>query len=110
MNYQKLTEDWEDLDLQGLNCFLYCLDFLKKTSHVKIITCQHSMQNFYQINKERIVNLHQNFKCGCHNTYESHQLYFCICPSCYNDLALRKECDCKMINEKWMKFCVQRPT
>ena len=27
---------------------------------------------------------------------------------CYNDLVCEKKCDCKMVNEEWMKFCIQR--
>ena len=77
-------------------------------SHIKIITCKHTMKNFYEINKERVVNLQQTFKYTCQSTYGSHRLYFCICPLCYNDLMFEKKCDCKMINEEWMKFCIQR--
>ena len=77
-------------------------------SHIKIITCKHTMKNFYEINKERVVNLNQTFKCACQSTYGSHRLYFCICPLYYNDLVFEKRCDCKMINEEWMKFCIQR--
>ena len=66
------------------------------------------MQNCYWINKECVVNLNQSFKCGCYKTYGSHRLYFCICPFYYNDLVIEKLVDCKMMNEQWMKFCVQR--
>ena len=66
------------------------------------------MQSFYRINKERVVNLNQSFKCVCHGTYGSRRLYFCLCPSCYNDLVIKKLCDCKMMNGQWMKFCMQR--
>ena len=54
-------------------------------SRLKII-----MQNFYQINKEPMVNLNQSFKCVCHGTYGDHRLYFCFCPSWYNDLVIKK--------------------
>ena len=77
-------------------------------SHIKIITCKHTMKNFCEINKERVVNLNQTFKYTCRSTYGSHRLYFCICTLCYNDLMFKKECDCKMINDEWMKFCIQR--
>ena len=66
------------------------------------------MKNFYEINKERAVNLNQTFKCACQSTFGSHQLYFCICPLCYIDLVFEKKYDCKMISEEWMKFCIQR--
>ena len=43
-------------------------------SHIKIITCKHTMKSFYEINKEPIKsmkNLNQTFKCVCQSTYGS---------------------------------------
>ena len=77
-------------------------------SHVKVITCPHTAQNFYEMNKKPLVNLNQTFQCACNHIYGSHRLYFCVCVDCFTDLVVKKDCDTEMINMKWMKFCILR--
>ena len=88
-------------------------------SHV--ITCSHITQNFYEMNKKRLVNLNPAFQCVCNDTCRSHRLYFCVCVNCYKDLVEKKECSIEkkilyrviislieMINTQGMKFCTLR--
>ena len=59
-------------------------------SHVKVITCSHTTQNFYEMNKKHLVNVNQTFQCACNDTYGRHELYFCVCLNCYKDLVEKK--------------------
>ena len=76
-------------------------------SHVKVICCLHATQNFYDLNKEYLVNLNKTFQCACKDTYGSHQLYFYVCVDCYKDL-LKKGYNIGLLNNKWLKFCILR--
>ena len=48
------------------------------------------MQNFYRINKERVVNLDQSFKCACHGTYETTGCIFVYVPPAIMIWLLKK--------------------
>ena len=76
-------------------------------SHVKVICCLHATQNFYDLNKEYLVNLNKTFQCACKDTYGSHQLYFYVCVDCYKDL-LKKGYNIGLLNNKCLKFCILR--
>ena len=77
-------------------------------SHAKIIVCLHSVQKFYDTNKEILINLNSTFKCTCNETYGRHRLFFCLCVECYK--VIKKDCDVNLVNNKWMKFCILRPS
>ena len=77
-------------------------------SLAKIIVCLHSAEKFYDTNKEILINLNSTFKCACNETYGSHRLFFCLCVECFK--GIKRNCDLNSVNNKWMKFCIPRPS
>ena len=69
---------------------------------IKVICFKHTMQDFYRMNKEFIVDKNIFFQCDC-DTYGNHKMYFCICYPCLNDLQDDKSL--YVLNNWWMKFC-----
>ena len=69
---------------------------------IKVICFKHTMQDFYRMNKEFIVDKNIFFQCDC-DTYGNHRMYFCICYPCLNDLQDDKSL--YVLNNWWIKFC-----
>ena len=45
---------------------------------IKVVWCKHTMEDFYRMNKEFVVDTNILFQCDC-DAYGSHKMYFCIC-------------------------------
>ena len=69
---------------------------------IKVICFKHTMEDFYRMNKEFIVDMNIFFQCDC-DTYGNHRMYFCVCYPCLNDLQDDKSL--YVLNNWWMKFC-----
>ena len=69
---------------------------------IKVICFKHTMEDFYRMNKEFIVDTNISFQCDC-DTYGNHRMYFCVCYPCLNDLQDDKSL--YVLNNWWMKFC-----
>ena len=69
---------------------------------IKIACCKQTMEDFYNSNKEFIVDTNINFNCDC-VIYGSHRIYFCLCAKCWQDLQKGK--NLHAVNGCWMKSC-----
>ena len=92
MNFIKVCENELTETSRGTGGFgsrgttWFFLNFLvNKMIAIKVICCKHTMEDFYRMNKEFVVDMNIFFQCDC-NAYGNHRMYFCVCCPCLKDL------------------------
>ena len=56
---------------------------------IKVICCKPTMEDFYRMNKEFVVDPNIFFQCDC-DACGNHRMYFCVYYPCLKDLEADK--------------------